>query len=130
MASLQERRERSPRPREHKAWYTKWMNNVGALLKPDHFHPYRPYFRPPQANRSLTIFCSRKKRSFFTANYPCELDLSSDVLGLFHPPTISSDTLNDPPNRNSSAPSGAPYPHPDPAVTQSRRESVQGRPER
>ena len=73
---------------------------------------------PPsfKTNRSLAIFYSRAKQTFFTPNSPYELDLPSDILGPFHTPSLSdSDSLNHS-NRDCSASSGALSPHPDPAV--------------
>lgn len=91
------------------------MNNTRALLKND---SSRPYQFPPsiKTNRSLAIFYSRAKQTFFTPNSPYELDLPSDILGPFHAPSLSSESLYHPPNRDYSASSGALSPHPDPAV--------------
>ena len=113
--------------REYNARYTQWMNNSRALLKHDPSHPYQSSSRLPlstQTNRSLAIFYSRAKQTFFTPNSPYELDLPSDVLGPFHTPSISSDSLTNPPNRDFSASSGALSPHPDPAVFSEVEERV------
>lgn len=95
------------------------MNNTRALLKTDPSHPYQSTSNLPpsiKTNRSLAIFYSRAKQTFFTPNSPYELDIPSDILGPFHTPSLSSDSLNHLPNRDCSASSGALSPHPDPAV--------------
>ncbi|KAF9645755.1 hypothetical protein BDM02DRAFT_417328 [Thelephora ganbajun] len=105
--------------KEYNARYTQWMNNTRALLKNDPYHPYQSTSQLPpstQTNRSLAIFYSRAKQTFFTPNSPYELDLPSDILGPFHTPTLSSDSLNHPPNHDHSVSSGALSPHPNPAV--------------
>ena len=99
--------------KEYNARYTQWLNNVKAL------HPYQSSSRLPSSihtNRALSIFYSRAKQTFFTPNSPYELDLPSDILGPFHAPSLSSDSLNHPPNHDFSASSGALSPHPDPTV--------------
>ena len=95
------------------------MNNSRALLKQDSSHPYQSTSHLPpsiQTNRVLAVFYSRAKQTFFTPNSPYELDLPSDILGPFHAPSLSSDSLNNSPNRNYPASGGALSPHPDPAV--------------
>jgi hypothetical protein len=77
-----------------------------------------------RTNRTLAIFHSRAKQTSFTPNSPYKLDLPSDILGPFHTPSISSDSLNHPPNRDYSASSGAFFPHPDPAVFSEVEEKV------
>lgn len=101
--------------REYNARYSQWINNARAILKNDPSHPFQfpPLTKP---NRSLAIFYSRAKQTFFTPNSPYELDLPSDVLGPFHAPSLSSEFLYHPPNRDYSASSGPLSPHPDPAV--------------
>jgi hypothetical protein len=101
--------------REYNARYTQWMNNTRALLKNDSTHPYQ-FPSSINTNRPLEIFYSRAKQTFFTPNSPYELDLPSDILGAFHAPSLSSESLYHPPNRDYSASSGALSPHPDPAV--------------
>ncbi|KAF9779623.1 hypothetical protein BJ322DRAFT_367307 [Thelephora terrestris] len=105
--------------KEYNARYTQWIKNARALLKSDSTHPYQSTsMLPPsfKTNRSLAIFYSRAKQTFFTPNSPYELDLPSDILGPFHTPSLSdSDSLNHS-NRDCSASSGALSPHPDPAV--------------
>ena len=113
--------------KEYNARYTQWMKNTRALHKHDPSHPYRSSSRlPPSAhtNRALAIFYSRAKQTFFTPNSPYELDLPSDILGPFHTPSLSSDSLNNPSNREFSASSGALSPHPDPAVFNEVEEKV------
>ena len=113
--------------KEYNARYTQWMNNARALVKHDPPHPYRSPSQLPssiQTNRALAIFYSRAKQTFFTPNSPYELDLPSDILGPFHAPSLSSDSLNGPPNRDVSASSGALSPHPDPAVFSEVEENV------
>lgn len=97
--------------KEYSARYTHWINNARALLKQDSPHPYQS-----ATNHSLAVFYSRAKQTFFTPNSPYELDLPSDILGPFHTPSLSSDSVNRPPDRDFSASSGALSPHPDPAV--------------
>jgi hypothetical protein len=99
--------------KEYNVRYTQWVNSARAILKQDSSHPYQP---TPQTNRALAIFYSRAKRTFFTPNSPYELDLPSDILGPFHAPSLSSVSLNHPPNRDCSVSSGALSPYPDPAV--------------
>ena len=50
---------------------------------------------------------------FFTPNSPYELDLPSDILGPFHAPSLSSDSLN---HHDLSPSNAALSPHPDPSV--------------
>jgi hypothetical protein len=104
--------------KEYNARYTQWTNTTRTLLRHD------PYQSSTRTNRALAIFYSRAKQSFFTPNSPYELDLPSDILGPFHTPSISSDSLNHPPNRDYSASSGAFSPHPDPAVFSEVEEKV------
>lgn len=101
--------------REYNARYAQWMTNTRALLKNDSFHPYQ-FPSSIKINRSLAIFYSRAKQTFFTPNSPYELDLPSDILGPFHAPSLSSESLYHPHNRDYSASSGPLSPHPDPAV--------------
>ena len=92
------------------------MNNTRSYLRND---PSKSSSRLPPSlhtNRALAIFYSRAKQTFFTPNSPYELDLPSDILGPFHTPSLSSESLNIPPNRDLSLSSGALSPHPDPAV--------------
>lgn len=113
--------------KEYSARYTHWMTNARAILKRDSSHPYQSTPQLPssiQANRALAIFYSRAKRTFFTPNSPYELDLPSDILGPFHAPSLSSVSLNHPPNRDYSVSSGALSPHPDPAVFSDVEERV------
>lgn len=105
--------------KEYSARYTQWTNNARTTLKRDSSYPYQSTSQfPPsiQTNRALAIFYSRAKQTFFTPNSPYELDLPSDILGPFHAPSLSSDSLNHPPNRGFSASSGALSLHPDPNV--------------
>ena len=113
--------------KEYNARYTQWINNTRAIIKQDSSHPYQstPQLPPSvQTNRALAIFYSRAKRTFFTPNSPYELDLPSDILGPFHAPSLSSASLNRPPNRDYSVSSGALSPHPDPAVFSEVEENV------
>ena len=99
--------------KEYNARYTQWTNNAKAL------RPYQSSSRLTSSihtNRALSIFYSRAKQTFFTPNSPYELDLPSDILGPFHTPSLSSDSLNRPPNHDFSASNGASSPHPDPSV--------------
>jgi hypothetical protein len=105
--------------KQYSARYTQWTNNTRALLRQEPSHPYQsaPQLHSSlKTNRSLAIFYSRAKQTFFTPNSPYELDLPSDILGPFHTPSLSSDSVNRPPDRDFSASSGALSPHPDPAV--------------
>ena len=89
------------------------MNNAKAL------HPYQSSSRLPSSthtNRALSIFYSRAKQTFFTPDSPYELDLPSDILGPFHTPSLSSDSLNHSTSHDFSASNGASSPHPDPSV--------------
>ena len=95
------------------------MNNARAVLKQDSSHPYQSASRLPpsvKTDRSLAIFYSRAKQTFFTPNSPYELDLPSDILGPFHAPSLSADSLTRPLNRGCPVSSGTLSPHPDPAV--------------
>ena len=99
--------------REYNARYTQWTSSTRAS------HPYQsaPQLHSSlKTNRALALFYSRAKQTFFTPNSPYELDLPSDILGPFHTPSLSLDSLNRPADRDVSASNGALSPHPDPAV--------------
>ena len=78
------------------------------VLFPTHF------FDPDY--RSLAIFYSRAKQMFFTPNSPYEIDLPSDVLGPPYAPSLSSDPLDGPPNRDFSPSSDILPPQHNPAA--------------
>jgi len=113
--------------KDYNARYTQWMNNTRAILRRDSSRPYQSASQLPssiQTNRALALFYSRAKQTFFTPNSPYELDLPSDILGPFHAPSLSSDSLNNPSSRDYSASSGPLSPHPDPAVFSEVEERV------